>query len=295
MDYGNLFSKAWDILWKNKFLIILGVLVALSGAGGGGGNQSRFVFQNNDGQWGNMPSFEFGEPFRDLGLSTIAIGGILALVAVLFLIALALWAVGTLSRGGLISAVNEIELGNPTNFSDAFRAGWAKGWRMIGIGLVPSIPLIILFIAGLVSFVLVGGFQVFTSGDFPLVGMGPFLPLIVLACFLVPLMVILSMFRTFADRACMLEDLSVISAYRRGFEVLGDNLGPAVILFLLQAAISLGIGIMMIIPGILIALCCLLWPLLILISGAFKAFYSILWTLAWREWVSGKEAPASNQ
>jgi len=294
MDYGKLFSKAWDILWKNKFLIMLGVLVAISGVGGGGGNQGRAAFRDNDFQWRDLPSFEFGHPFQNLGLPAIAIGGILALIVVLLLISLALWAVGTISRGGLISAVNEIELGTPTNFSDSFRAGWTKGWWLLGIGLIPSIPMIILLIASAVTIVLVGGIQAFTSGNFPLIGMAPFLPLIILACLLVPLMVILSLFRTFAYRACMLEDLGVISAYRRGFEVLGDNLGPAVILFLLQAAISLGIGIMMIIPGILIALCCLLWPLLILIGGAFKAYYSILWTLAWREWVGRKAAAVTN-
>jgi hypothetical protein len=83
----------------------------------------------------------------------------------------------------------------------------------------------------------------------------------------------------------MLEDLGVIGSYRRGFEVLGDNLGPALLLFLIQVALSIGIWVMMLIPGILIALCCLLWPLLILIKGAFSAYYSTLWTLAWREWV----------
>jgi len=81
----------------------------------------------------------------------------------------------------------------------------------------------------------------------------------------------------------------VIGSYRRGFEVLGDNFGPALLLFLIQVALSIGIWVMMLIPGILIALCCLLWPLLILINGAFSAYYSTLWTLAWREWVADEQ------
>jgi hypothetical protein len=87
----------------------------------------------------------------------------------------------------------------------------------------------------------------------------------------------------------MLEDQGVISAYRRGFAVLGDNLGPAILLFIIQIAISIGIGIMMIIPSILIALCCFLWPLFILIEAAIVTFYSTLWTLAWNEWVAAGE------
>ncbi len=293
MDYGKLFSKAWDILWKNKFLILLGVLVALSGASGGGGNQSQYVFKDGDFNWQELPQFEFGEPFQGLDLPFVAIGGILLLILFLILLGLAFWVLGTIARGGLIQAVNDIEVGNPTNFSDAFLAGWQKGWRLIGIGVIPGIPGLILLIGGVVTFVFFGGFETLVRGEMPLVGMGEFLPVISLACLLVPVMMVLSLLRTFADRACMLEDLGVIASYRRGFKVLGENLGPAVILFALQVVISIGIGIMMIVPGILIALCCLLWPLLILVEGAFSAYYSTLWTLAWNGWVGEKTLVAS--
>ena len=286
MDYGNLISKTWDIIWKNKFLILLGVLVALSGSGGGGGNPAQFTASGNDLDWQNLLRFdyEYGSPFQNWELPLIAVGGIVLLVVILFLAGLVLWAVGTISRGGLISAVNEIELGNPTNFSEAFRAGWQKGWRLIGIGLVPAMPGLILIFSSLIALGFYGGFEALSRGVNNPIEEWIFLPILVLACILVPVMIILSLLRVFANRACMLEDLNVISSYRRGFEVLGENLGPAVLLFLLQIAISVGIGIMMMIPSILIALCCFLWPVFLLIGGGFDAFYSTLWTLAWREW-----------
>ena len=286
MDYGNLISKTWDIIWKNKFLILLGILVALSGAGGGGRNPAQFTASGNDLDWQNLPRFdyEYGSPFQNFDLPLVAVGGIVLLFVFLFLFGLVLWTVGTISRGGLISAVNEIELGNPTNFSEAFRAGWQKGWRLIGIGLVPAAPGLILIFFSLITMGLYGGFEALSRGAYTPIEEWVFLPILVLACILVPVMLILSLLRVFANRACMLEDLNVISSYRRGFEVLGDNLGPAVLLFLLQIAISFGIGIMMLIPGILIALCCLLWPVFLLVEGGFTAFYSTLWTLAWREW-----------
>src|SRR5512135_3097820 len=31
MDYANLFSQAWNLIWRNKFLLALGFLAALSG------------------------------------------------------------------------------------------------------------------------------------------------------------------------------------------------------------------------------------------------------------------------
>ncbi len=293
MDYGKLFTRAWDIIWKYKFLILLGVLVALSGSSGSSGNQSRYLFEGGDIPWNDMPRFDYGSPFQDLDLSILAILGLIALGVVLVVVGLALWVAGTISRGGLISAVNDIELDTPATFSSAFQAGWKKGWRLLGIDLVPAIPGFALFIGGLAIFLSYGGFVEMMDGVWPYAGIGPFLPLILLTCLLLPIILFLSMMRTFAMRACVLEDLGVVASYRRGFEVLAGNLGTALILFLIQIAVSIGLFIVMILPGILMVLCCLLWPVLILVQGAFSAYISTLWTLAWREFVEVKAIVSS--
>ena len=295
MDYGNLFTKAWDIVWKNKFLILLGVLIVLGGSSSGSGPQGQYLFNDSDFQWEEFPQFDFGQPLQDWQPPLFAVGGIAVIVLVLLLIGLVFWVAGQVARGGLIFGVSEIDKGNQTNFSDAFLAGWEKAWSLIGIGIIPAIPGLILLIAGGATFFAFGGFEVITQGNYNLIAPGIFVPLFVLACLLIPISIILSILRTFANRACMLEGQGVISAYRRGFEVLGDNLGPAVLLFFIQIAISLVIGMMMIIPGILIALCCFLWPLFILIEAAFATYYSTLWTLAWNEWVSAGEIIPAEQ
>jgi hypothetical protein len=66
--------------------------------------------------------------------------------------------------------------------------------------------------------------------------------------------------------------------------VLVRNLGPAIILFLIQIALTILLGIGLIGPGLVMALCFLLWPVLLLIGGTVAAYFSTLWTLAWREW-----------
>ena len=283
MDYGNLFSKAWDIIWKNKFLILLGVLVALGNSNFGGSTPGQYTFGGDEFDWQNLPRFDYGAPFQDFDLLFLTVGGI-ALLFGLLLVGLFFWALATISRGGIINAVNEIELGNPTNFSEAFKAAWQKGWRLIGIELITAIPGLILLLVGVATLFMFGGIAALSQGDFDPVSLSIFLPFIVLVCVMVPVSIVLSLLSAFAYRACMLEDQPVFAAYRRGFEVLGDNLGPAILLFILQIALSVGIGIIMIVPGFLMALCCLLWPLFLLIEGAFAAFYSTLWTLAWREW-----------
>ena len=105
-----------------------------------------------------------------------------------------------------------------------------------------------------------------------------------LACIIVPIALVLGLLRTFANRACMIEDLGVFAAYKRGWEVMTANLGEAIVLFLIQIGIGIAIGLLMILPGLLMALCCILWPLLLLIRGAISAYFSTLWTLAWKTW-----------
>jgi len=82
----------------------------------------------------------------------------------------------------------------------------------------------------------------------------------------------------------MLENLGVIDSYRRGTSVLRANLGEAILLFLLQIVIFIVLGVLAFLPGLVAALCCLLWPLLLVVQGAMSAFVSSLWTLAWRTW-----------
>jgi hypothetical protein len=79
----------------------------------------------------------------------------------------------------------------------------------------------------------------------------------------------------------MLEGQGVFAAYKRGFEVLVDNIGAALLLFLIQVAIGIALGLILLLP----ALCCLLWPLLLLVQGVAAAFFSTMWTLAWKRWV----------
>ena len=49
-----------------------------------------------------------------------------------------------------------------------------------------------------------------------------------LVCIVVPVALVLSVLRTFAERAAMLENLGVVDAYRRGWQVLVANLGGQV-------------------------------------------------------------------
>jgi hypothetical protein len=217
------------------------------------------------------------------------VGGILILVVLAVMIGLVVWVVGLISRGGLIYGANAVSTGQEATFMESLRAGWGKGWRLLGIGLVPAIPVLLLMVSAFFSAgFYISGRTIAREGQFFNLP-GFVIPVIAITCLLVLLALLLSLLRTFANRACMLEDRGVIDSYRRGFEVLGDHFGQVLVLFLLQIVISLGIWFVLLLPSILIALCCFLWPLLIVIQGTFAAFYSTLWTLAWNQWTGHKE------
>jgi len=288
MDYGRLFSKAWRLIWEHKFLIVLGILVALGSAGGGGSGRG-ISGGNGNRAMQELPQFEFdpSTPLQNIGLPAFALGGIIILAIFAVLVGLVLWGVGTLSRGGLIHGADVVSKGKTSSFSDAFQAGWKNGWQLIGISIVPAIPGLILFLTAIYVLAVNGGIELIAQGEEILNApkAGVFLPVAVLVCILIPLSLLFSLLRTFANRACILEGEGVFAAYRRGFEVLGGNLAETFILFVLQVAVSIGIWLVLAFPAILVTLCCLLWPLLLIVQGIIKAFFSTLWTLAWNYWV----------
>lgn len=286
MDYGNILTRSWNIIWVHKYLILLGVLAAL-GSGGGGfgtGGASDFGGESADNgfQFEGAP-LDFGQIGSPAELTAVA--AILVLVCVGLLIGLAVWAVSRVAAGGLIAGASTIDGGSRSSFGQDWRAGWSRVWRLIGIGLIPLIPVLILLVLGIV---LGGMFYSFSSvsNEFAVAparsGLG--IALVVVACIFIPIAVALNLLRTFADRACVLENLSVLNSYGRGWQVLSANLGPALILFVIQIAITVVLGIGLLLPSLLILLCCFLWPLLLLVQGAVTSYFSTMWTLAWREW-----------
>jgi hypothetical protein len=283
MNYGELLSRAWSIIWEHKFLILLGVLVAL-GSGGGGGlsTGSNYAFNPPGRQAPELPQLP---QVPELPQAPVVAGLAIVVIIGLALLALVFWVVASVARGGLIAGVSAADEGQSSSFSQAWNAGWRKGWRLLGIGILPAIPTLLLVITGVLFGLASAGLSAYVGRNavgVPNAGLGVLVA--VLACVLVPLALVLGLLQTFANRACMLEDLGVFASYRRGLSVLVDHLGPALILFLIQVAISVGIAVVGFLPGILLALCCVLWPLLILVQGAISAYFSSLWTLAWRGW-----------
>jgi hypothetical protein len=290
MEYGQGLSRAWNVIWEHKFLILLGVLVALGSAGGGSGITTGSNFAGPRGERGfqlppgRSPWEFFDQPGLPLGVPA-ALG--IAVAVVVLILAVLLWTVSALARGGLVAGVHAIDAGRTSDFGQAWREAWRRGWRLLGIAVIPAIPALAALLLGIAVFVLGAGTVELGSSGIELPSRTVWVT-IMLVVFLValPVALVLSALRALANRAAIIEDLGVFAAYGRGLAVLFDNIGPALLLLLIQIGLSLGVGLILLLPTIVIALCCILWPLLLLVQGAIAAYFSAMWTLAWRRWTS---------
>ncbi len=301
MAYQATLRRALDILLEHKYLIGLGVLIAL-GNGGGSNSGSAYTFGSDDpSQTGAgmplpdaWPGFASGQlPSPDAWILPAVIVGLLILLGIA--IGLVVFVLSSVAQGGLAAGVNTIEEGGGSSFGQAWGMGWSRLWSLLGINFIPAIPVLIGVLLILVSVGTTIGFSTLLdagSWSDAIVGAGIFLS-IALMCILAPLTLGLSLLRTFAVRACMLEGLGVLDSYGRGWRVATSNLGPAIIFFLIQLAISILLSMLLFVPSILSAFCCLLWPIFLLIGGATAAYFSTMWTLVWRAWTGAEPGGAS--
>ena len=122
----------------------------------------------------------------------------------------------------------------------------------------------------------------------------------------------LEQIRVYGERAAILEDAGWIEAFKRGWQVLTENLGPTIILWLIFFALGLVIAFIVFVMFIIVAApflallglsdsgawiiapaaCAGLIALVFfaLLNSVVNAFTSATWTLAFRE-LTGWEAP----
>lgn len=304
MDYGKVLGRAWEITWRWKILWILGFLASL-GNGGGGGNPA---YTTDSGDWG---------PYGPQ-IPPEVIGVLIALACVAILVAIAVWVVSVISRGGLIAGVQQVEEEGSTGFRQAWRVGASRFWTLFGIGILAAIPAIVLLLAGAVTLALfiagtVGAFDVSEAAG----GVGIMASVLcggTLCCGMILLAIVLGQIRIYAERAAILEGLGWIEAFKRGWQVLRENLLPTIVLWLIFLVIGLvfaaviGFGLAAILvpvfvafsrtdpgPWIVAPICCggLLGAIVFaLIGSILETFTSATWTLTYRELTGLAALPA---
>ncbi len=298
LDFGAILGRAWKLTWNNKVLWLFGILASLGGGGANFNAQNSFN-GGGTGQPGGLPPDlqRFIDQFDPNTLYAI----LAALVCVGLLLGLALIALSVIGRGGLIGGVQLANRQGKLTFGEAWAIGLKHFWTLFIIGLV----------VGLISFLavvltVVPG-AIFTALTF---GIGA-ICLVPLICLLSILSILLGVVAYFAQIAAVTENLKVMDAVRRAWEIIKGNLGSIIVLGLILLVLSGIVGFVLALPMVAIVfpamfglialasgeapaagnatllisgLCFLVYlPVLIVLSGILQAWVTAAWTLAYEQ------------
>lgn len=253
MDYSEVLSRAWQIIWKHKVLWIFGIFAGCASSGGGGGNSSNINFQQEAPEswqraFENIPS--------EVWIAVII--GVICLILILVIIGIFL---GTIGKIGLVRgtqlADQDLEARMP--FGALFRGSLPYFWRVFLLNLLVGIVIFLVVAAGVVL-------AIFGTAITFGLGLICLLPLI---CLLIPVGIVIGVVIDQANIAIVTENLGILEGLQRGWEVVRTNPGPVAVIWLI---LSLGVRF---IGGLILGLPLLLFlmPLFIaLFSGSEQAF-----------------------
>ncbi|MBN2116681.1 MAG: hypothetical protein JW730_08925 [Anaerolineales bacterium] len=283
-NFGEVLSRAWQIIWKHKVLWIFGIFAGCGRGGGGGGGGG------SSGGGGTGPG---GEPFSGLDRTFQEIGQwindnpwIVVVAVLLFLVILALSIfLGTIGRIGLIKGTYQAEQGaEQLVFGELFSGSMPYFWRVFGLSFLVGLVILVL----LILLILVG---VFTAG----------ICLIPLICILVPVLWGVAVVIEQANVAIVLEDLGIGDGLRKGWEVVRAHAGPMVLMALILFIGSGVVGVVIALPAMIamvpfilgaasnnanpvwigIACCVVYFPILLVLNGVITAYVQTAWALTY--------------
>jgi len=314
MDYGEVLSKAWKIIWKHKILWLFGILAScgamnsMSSGGGGGGGASGASSQSNlwhgNGAGPHLLRITTPGYFEKLAANAVEVPwgvwvsiGIVALMVIIILavlIAVLRLFLGTLGTVGVIKGTSMADQLDPNekplSFGQIFNASKPSYWKVLLFHLGYKVAGTIVFMIFFLPMILL---TVFTCG----------LGLILL----IPLFWFIHQMLIFTTIAIIEESLPVFKAIERAWQMITAHLGHVLLMFLIlflgQFFVILLLGLPLFavlispllisllitggeitVAGIIIGSILFLGFILfmILFSGVVQAYILASWTLTYR-------------
>lgn len=322
MDFGEILSKAWKIIWKNKILWVFGILASL-GQGGGGGGSGSGGSGNNFSSTGNGSDFNFDwnnlpnnlSPNTQQLLDRISgaeLGIIVLIILGLFVLGLIFWALSVIGKTGLVLGTQKADNGiDRLSFGEIWSGSMRYFWRVLLFGLVTGLAIFIIMLILMLPMIL----AIVGTMGIGLLCIMPFL------CVLVPAMLLLNIILEQGTIAIVVEDLGIIDAFKRGWDVFRANIWNlilmAVILGVMSGVINFIISLPLIIailPGMIgifasassgsfdtsalatgglisLGLCCVIFPIYLVLNGVLTAYVQSAWTLTFMRLTNKPAAP----
>ena len=229
---------------------------------------------------------------------------VVATIAVVCIIWIVTTFLSTVGKIGLIRGTAQLDGGAESLiFGQLFSESTPYFWRILGLSVILALP-VFLFALIIAAFVIFG---IAASQGSDASGLGFFatFPLLIgCICLLIPVMLVLGVIFRQAENAIVLEEMGVMPALSRGWEIFRSNLGPIILMAIILAVIGFAVGFVIAIPIFVIlfpafiafiageaqnmtplaiaGVCiCLYIPVSLLLNGVAVAYTESAWTLTY--------------
>jgi hypothetical protein len=304
VDYGTLLGDSWRVAWRHKYLWVLGLFAF----GGSCSSSPSFNVGSEDLPTGSGETGDLTGVADFISEHSVLL---LGLLAAFLLLGLVLFVISFLATAGLIAGVDEAHAGRRSGLGFAWRRGVASFWRLLGL-------LLLLAVAGavvlglLLLLLVVPAVLAFASDGSDLTG--PLIALVLLGVLLVllliPVGIAVQIILNWALRSLVLESSGILASLGAGWRLFRRNLGTSLVLWILDVALNIGLGLLLAVPllaaavpvimgglffdevGLALLAGGLLLGLVLLAAFAlFKAvsstFFAAYWTIAYRRLTGG--------
>lgn len=299
-NFGEVLTRAWQIIWKHKVLWIFGILASCARGGGGGSSGGG---GNSGYQTGSGDSPFSGDKIERVmnQVGTFLENNwwiIIAVIVGIFLLSFVFYFLGMMGRIALIRGVAQADKdAESLSFGELWAESMPFFWRVFGLNFLIGLAFLVLFIPLVL-------FGIVTAG----IG---FLCLIPLLCIMVPLSWVVMAIIEQAQNAIVLEDLNMLDGFKRGWEIVKANAVPIIIMMLILGVGSGIIGVIIALPIIIavvpavigmavsqqtltpfyiaVACCVAYFPVLLFFNGILTAYIQASWTLTYLRLVKSKE------
>jgi hypothetical protein len=263
VDFGNVIVRSWHMVWRYRFLWVLGIL-----AGGGIGTCSAGLptsnFNFNTADLANL-GLRIEDPMQAMAVWINQNAGlVLLLVGLLVVLAIVCWILSLIFEGALVSATAELILTRPSSFGRAWRDGLHFFWRFFGLfWLILIIQLVLMVIVALPSTVI---FIAAGTGETICFG---FLWVLVAGLAWIVIQVLLGMIVPYAYRAMVLENRGPLQGIRFGWNLFRRNIGQSFLALALSLLLAAGGSILIIVVFFIILLILAIPTFLLIGSSGF--------------------------
>ena len=280
MGFGEIIKRSWKITWRYKALWVLGLFAGVTGASSGGGSSgggSDFGSPGS-GSKGGLPSgFDSQKAMaifeRMLPVIVVATVG-------LVVIGLVWWILSVAARGGLVHAVNAIEEGAPFTLGAAWNAGFGRFWSLFGLGLLLSLPVLIVGLV-MAAAILIPLVAPLLRGGTP--GVGAAVPICGSLAIGVPLLlilgVVLGLLHELALRFVMLYGMGTVEAIRESWRAFRGRMKDTFLMWLINLGLNVAAGLVLAIPLVIILIMVIIPAVIAGAAGRWALFAAVLGVL----------------